>query len=271
MIALAAPALWLPPKPAIIRPAELRRADRILDRSGRLVEAMPCMPGFRVTRPPATATYIGGAQFTNPASTYTTGSIGLGTPLGTSVVVTIWTIFGGGINGTSLTSILIDSAGASQIQAPLAFVLGSTNTFTVMSYLVTSNTTGVCQFKCSTNQVGGRVNVWRLNLLSSAAPFHSNNTSSTANVTTLSTTVNIPGPNGLVLAGHGAYENASASVLPLFTAGVATQDARTELVAHGYQTLGGHETGLAAQSGRTVSISQSSFPNTCALVAASWY
>jgi len=210
--------LWLPPKPAIIRPATLR-------------EQMFTFPVTFFSG--ATATRSVEGTFTSSSAgttTFTSGSIALGTAVGTSLVaVAVATAAGAGIAGTALSTVSIDGTNGT-IHSNVTF--GADTTLKVMAAVAsraTSNTSGVISVTYAQNVTNVWIQVYRLiNLTSTTPDDHQTNSGDT--LSSVSVTNSVTGV-GIILA--AATTSGTTANNASFSAGVTTDLAASASNRHG--------------------------------------
>lgn len=210
--------LWLPPKPAIIRPASLR-------------EQMFTFPTTFFAGATATRSVEGTFSSSSGGTTsFTSGSIALGTASGTSLVaVAVATAAGAGIAGTALSTVSIDGTNGT-IHSNVVF--GADTTVKVMGAIAsraTSSTSGVISVTYSQNVTNVWIQVYRLNNLTSTTP-DDTDTNSGDGLSSVSVTASITGI-GVILA--AATTTGTTANDASFSAGVATDFAASASNRHG--------------------------------------
>jgi hypothetical protein len=240
--------LWVPPKPAIIRPAPPALIPPAL--------AMPFLPGFRVYIPPAAATLIGITPSSTSGTNYTFSSASLGTPQGNSQVFVCVYIWSTG-NQVLINSVSIDGTnGTIHVQSMGYYGVGSRTARVGIAARATSNTSGDIVVNASASSLGCAIAVYRVNNLKggggiddfAAANSGLNASPSSPISSTLDTTATIN--NILILAGTLVDANPSS-------VSGATQDGSTTTYPTSTnigRAWAGHDNGLAAQTNRSVSM-----------------
>jgi hypothetical protein len=250
--------LWLPAKPAILRPAPKPSAQLVARiRRGVLfpVIAPAVKAASRVRQTPP-------SDISGSSASFTYSSVPFGTPSGTSLVVCIAYAWNNGASGSTITGGSIGGTGATLLVNPAGVFAGSSDSACAIFYLATANTSGTVVVSLNNSMGEGALEVYRLNDLVSATPYNSatTNTPGGSNGTSLSTTINIPDA-GILLMGVATYLQAS-------TPSGATQDN-----THSVNTVGkawaGSNQNLTAQSGKSLSATFAS--TTGALAAGSWH
>lgn len=260
------PPLWLPPPPALIRPAspELVRSARRLDAQERRAGLVPMLPFYSATAY-ATRTFLATTTSTATGTTYTFSSQALGTASGTSLVVVVVHVYNTGINGTVLSTVSIDGTNGTIHQNANSILAGGGGCIAAVASRATSNTSGTIVVTTNNNCTGCAISVFRVNSLTSATVFGGNAVASSAsNITSRSTTLDVPA-KGLIFAGASWYTPNSS---PAYTVGV-NQDASAMNGASSTQSYAlGTNQNMGAETGRTVTATNSA--GWAALAVASW-
>jgi hypothetical protein len=154
---LAPPPIWLPPKPAIIRPA------------AEPVRAF--IPGLTVPFvakvPPATVSYRATAGDAGNNSTYTFSSVDIGSAASNRYIVAA--VLNSSAGASNLTSATIAGVSATILKA--AYGGGSSDiAATLIGASVASGTTGTISVTFSTGQVRCAIGVWAVYGLQSTTP-----------------------------------------------------------------------------------------------------
>lgn len=281
MAAAPPPPLWVPPKPAIIRPAlHLNRHSRRALESElgiRLVpdlpdrppppwsepspvarrQAMPFAPGWRGVAPaaaPAVLTYVGSTPSTDDSASVTFTGSAIGTAAGDRLVVVAVASSGGSRSVDSLTingnSAVLDTASATE-QSQCG----------IFSLLVASGTTATIVVNTSSGSGNNRmaIGVYTITGWLSSSAYNAASTKSSGS-SSLSVNVNVPA-NGIVI---GAWASKATSTTTWTGVSSKDYDATTESNRHSHAS----QSGLALESGRSVQASGSS--SWCALSVASY-
>ncbi len=252
------PPLWLPPRPAIVRPAG--------DLFGR-ASFVPAMPFYRASVAGATATLTDSETQVSNAATFTFTTKAAGTAVGTSRVVVIvhsWRTVAAAsfiINSVNFNGSLADQESFSNSGGT-----GNVSTIASILSLAVAGTTVTVVVAFSSNMDACRVDVYRLNSLTTSANDDGNFGGGGSNTGSCSLTLNVTSP-GVIFAGFtglytgGAtpgFSNLSGSVDSTYTDGVNNW------------SLAGHAVGQATQTGRNI---LASFTNsgTGSLTVASWH
>ena len=248
------PPLWMPPRPAIIRSGEIKKANF-------LPGMFPGAVAAGVT--PASLTFIGQTELSTDLTTYSfaTHAIGLAHPTRRVVVVAHWPHL-------SNTPVLNSATIGGNAAAVHASSNATSNGCGIFSLLVPTGTTATIAFTLSAGAQRARIAVYRgINETSATlTAFMVDNTISTL---ILSGTLNIAA-NGWVVAGM-SHAPATASTGVTWT-GVADQYDFLYTEAAGIRTSGGFQSGLPAETPRTITavLAAGSNPAQGRLVAVSW-
>ncbi len=238
--------LWLPPRPALIRPAP---------QSPLL--AMPLLVGVRTYRAPPSRSNTDNANTVSNATTYTFSARALGTPVSTSLVVVVAHVHGGGINGEALSSISIDGTVGTLHQNARGFTLAGSSGICGIASRATSNTTGAVVVSCTQQMISARIAIYRLNGLFSATPNHSNKAESSS-ASSLNTTIDVLA-SGLIIAGFSSSWNTTPNISGI------TQDGHGSSSASAW----GSDQSQSAATGRTITGTGGSAGN-CGLAVVAW-
>lgn len=193
----------------------------------------------------------------NTTYTFSTTSIGAADSTRRVVVIAHWhrntgadkTISSATIGGVSATI---------HVQATDIIGVG------IISALVPTGTTADIVVTLTGGADRMQIGVWRAINETASSP-HATASDNVLAGAVLSTTIDIPATGWLVA---GAIGRGGTPTSMAWTG--VTEDYDTILESATNVNSGGHETGLAVETGRTVSVTISTSPSTAALVAASW-
>lgn len=256
--------LWLPPKPAIIRPALGHSFRGPAPR--KLIQAPFTFPvafwGGTVADLELTASPA--SQFASQSSyTFSNAAIGTAPAAGIDryVIVVMFSMVN--VAGRTLSSITIggntatlDVSGAGGVPVTNT-VLGA-----IARILLNTGTTATVVGNFSGNMASCFCQVYTMVGAQSGTPHHTASSFSTSNVGSRSVSINIPAA-GALLAGAG---NQAASGALSFT-GVAEQVEQETLAANCHS---GRDENQTAETGRTVTSTSDGATGAYGLVAASW-
>lgn len=258
--------LWLPPKPAIIRPSDFVRDAKRVDRKERLAGLVSVMPIYK----PVAAGYPTRTNTDNKSSSSTTtnfsfASTAAGSPSGTSIVVVVASVFNLGTNGSAINSITIDGSAGTIVENASQLNVGSTWSACAIAYRATSNTSMTIAVATAQNGFRCFISVYRLNDLNAAAPVdHDKATGVTPSSLSFST-IDVTG-QGIVIAGTAAYVvNAANATI----SGVGTDRTVTDTTV--YHSVAGSSDNVNTASNSTVSATYPAASAGAALAAVSWH
>ncbi len=200
------------------------------------------------------------------SNAYTFTGASFGTADGTSLVVCIAYMWSNGTQPT-INAMTIDGTGATIHQAKLASNASSFDSSIAIGSRATSSTSGTIGISANNGSVRARIDVWRLNKLTSGTVFNSNGSS---NITpaNAATTLNVPAA-GIIIAGGATMSPTGDGSVPSITG--VTQDANG---VHGsinlYRWVYGSSEKMAAETGRTITSVLNATGISNAMVAASW-
>lgn len=268
MPAIDLPPLWLPPKPAIIQPTQpsARNLRRLLKRRGQLVDyrwagLIPPPMFYSAAAAYATRTNTYSTTGTSQNNTFT--GVSFGTASGTSLVCVIVHAYSNGTN-PNLSTFTIDGTTATEHQTADANSPASNDSICSIGTVTSANTSGTVVVNFSQTITNCRIEVYRLNNLSSATPDASNKTTTTSG-TTINFGMNITAA-GLIIAGLAAYGGSSGT--PSITN--VTNDNAGSLTGNFYKYVSASNENHAAATPLTITGSWAG-TSTGALVAATWH
>lgn len=243
------PPLWIPPKPAIIRPYKEPRQASILP---------GWFPGI-TKRAPAEISFVGTTIITTDLTTYTFTAHALGAVDATRRVVVV--VFTSGAANRTLNSGTINGVAAT---IHLATVGAGVTMIGIMSALVPTGTTGDIVFTMSAGVFRARVAVYRSIGELLTTPHAQANTTTFAGAA-ISTTINVP-DGWLIAAATGNGGGASKTTT---WAGV-TEDQDNTLEDVNITASSGSQGDLSVEVARAVSATFSATPTNGTLAAISW-
>lgn len=250
--------LWLPPKPAIIRPApETRHASFLpgMFPAGAIAAAAPAIP--------PTLIYIASTEDITNLTTYSFASQSIGAAHATRRVVVIvnWVSSG----AVSLTSATIAGVAATiHVQVEGVGVDAGT---AIISALVPTGTTGTIAFTLSGTALRGRIAVFRALNETAATPHRTATDNDAAFTGVLTTTIDIPA-NGWVLTGAVFFATPPHTGMSWVGANEDYDAVAGEGTATRYG--GAHQDGLPSQTGRAVTATCTGTEPEGTLAAISW-
>lgn len=199
------------------------------------------------------------------ANNYTFNSISLGTAIGTSLVVVLAHV---NSNGTSpqISSISIDGTDGALLQQQLATNSLTFDASTGIASRATTNTTGDIIVRCNNGSLRCRIEVFRVNKLTSATAFDSDGAQ---NVTPANASINLDIPARGVIIGGAAVVGANNATVPTLT-GITEDGSGVFSGANLYKWVFGSNQSQSAETGRTITSVLPVGGLANALVAASW-
>jgi len=248
------PPLWIP-KPAIIRP---QAKELIPPKLARLIPpslAMPFLPGFRVYIPPASALFQAITPSSSSGTNYTFTGAALGTPQGVSQVFVYAYIWSTG-NQVLINSVSIDGTnGTIHVQSMGYYGTGSRTARVGIASRATSNTSGDIVVNGSASSLGCAIAVYRVNNLKGGGGIDdfaaANSGSNAAPSSPISSSLDTTVQNSILMLAGTLVDAAPSSVSG------ATQDGSTTTYPTSTnigRAWAGHDNGLAAQTNRSVSM-----------------
>lgn len=242
--------LWLPPKPAIILPSRDIVKPVSFKPAWLPGICMPFAPSTAAPPPPPSSEFRTSVVDATDQTTYTFNNVDIGVAHSTRRVV---------VAVASVST--ISSATIGGVSATIHIQVGSGDQAGLISAVVPTGTTATISITFTAAGLMCGIGVYRLINETSGSP-HATASDTTVATGVLSTTINVP-TNGSLFAVAKAFQKAG----PLtFTWSGATE--RYDQAVESLDThSGASETGLASQTGRTVSVTLSASTNVSGMLA----
>jgi hypothetical protein len=230
---------WLPPKPAIILPAQ-QIAEPVGFKLAWLPGiAMPFAPSSAAPPPPSLEFRVSAVDATD-LTTYTFSTVDIGVADSTRRVIV-------GVAGAAGAARTLSSATIGGVSATIHTNLSSADHSSLISVLVPTGTTATIVLTFSGGMISAGIGVYRLINETVSTP-HATATDTTLSAGVLSTTIDVPSNGALVAVCKGF----AAISPPTYTWSGATER-YDQTVESADSHSGASETGLGSETGRTVS------------------